>query len=79
MGGWGGRRGFTHVEDADTTWGRGRSKRAGMDLFLAGGGIVKKQASPFRSPPKPHMMPQVDSGLATWQVQADWQYCRTVW
>lgn len=26
-----------------------------------------------------YMMPQDDSGLAIWQVQADWQYWRTVW
>lgn len=26
-----------------------------------------------------YMIPQVDRGLAMWQVQADWQYWRTVW
>lgn len=26
-----------------------------------------------------YMMPQEDKGLAIWQVQADWQYWRTVW
>ena len=26
-----------------------------------------------------YMMPQEDRGLAMWQVQADWQYWRTVW
>lgn len=26
-----------------------------------------------------YMMPQEDRGLAIWQVQADWQYWRTVW
>lgn len=25
-----------------------------------------------------YMMPQVDRGLVMWQVQADWQYWRTV-
>lgn len=46
-----------------------------------GGGeaSVESCLQPPSLPPGPYMMPQVDRGLAMWQVQADWQYWRTVW
>lgn len=42
------------------------------------GGRGQRRVMPAVSP-LVYMMPQEDKGLAIWQVQADWQYWRTVW
>lgn len=48
----------------------------GGGLCEFGGGGVQRPVMPAIVP---YMMPQEDNGLAIWQVQADWQYWRTVW
>lgn len=49
----------------------------GLAYTRCDGGGARRGVVPAASP-LVYMMPQVDKGLAMWQVQADWQYWRTV-